>query len=249
MTRVLVIDQDRQLCQQLNEHLIREGLTVRFAHDGLSGLASALSGQHDLVVVDEGVPESTAIQVIRRLRAHSVIGVLLLGARAEETNKIVGLECGADDYLAKPFSPRELVARIRAISRRLTSSRYVGAAPEYLKVGDVDLDEGARTCRRNGELIELTTAEFELLAVLLRCSGRVVHRKDLTKRVLDREYSPLDRSIDVLASNLRRKLGRLLGGTERIRAVRSVGYLYARPVASRLPAGECRPDGALCESD
>src|SRR6516225_6244041 len=122
MTRVLVIDHDRQLCQQLNEHLLREGLTVRFAHDGMSGLASALSGQHDLVVLDEGMPELTGIQLIRRLRARSSIGVLLLSARAEEEDKIEGLECGADDYLAKPFSPRQLVARIRAISRRLASS-------------------------------------------------------------------------------------------------------------------------------
>jgi DNA-binding response OmpR family regulator len=240
MTHVLVIDHDRQLCQQLNEHLIREGLTVRFAHDGLSGLASALSGLHDVVVVDEGVPELSGTQLIRRLRTHSAIGVLLLGVRAEEANRIVGLECGADDYLAKPFSPRELVAHIRAISRRLTSSftTYFGPAPEYLQVGDLEMDEGARTCRRSGELIELTTAEFQLLSALLRCSGRVVHRKDLTKRVLDREYFPTDRSIDVLASNLRRKLGRLPDGTERICAVRSVGYMYARPVVSHLLASE-----------
>src|SRR6516164_10555216 len=238
MTRVLVIDHDRQLCQQLNEHLLREGLTVRFAHDGMSGLACALSGQHDLVVLDEEVPELTGIQLIRRLRAHSGIGVVLLSARAEEQDKVVGLECGADDYLAKPFSPRELVARIRAISRRLTISLPVNSAPEYLQVGDLQLDEGARTCRRKGELIKLTTAEFDLLSALLRSSGRVVHRKDLTKRVLDREYSPIDRSIDVLASNLRRKLRRLPDGAERICAVRSVGYMYARPVASHLLASE-----------
>jgi len=236
MTRVLVIDHDRQLCQQLNEHLLREGLTVRFAHDGMSGLASALSGQHDLVVLDEAVPELTGIQLIRRLRAHSSIGVVLLSARAEEEDKIVGLECGADDYLAKPFSPRELVARIRAISRRLASSltSNPSAEPEYLQVGDLELDEGARTCRRNGELIKLTTAEFDLLSTLLHSSGRVVHRKDLTKRVFDRDYSPIDRSIDVLASNLRRKLGRLPDGTERIRGLRNVGYLYAHPASNLL---------------
>ena len=236
MTRVLVIDHDRQLCQQLNEHLLREGLTVRFAHDGMSGLACALSGQHDLVVLDEEVPELPGIQLIRRLRAHSGIGVVLLGARAEEEDKVVGLECGADDYLAKPFSLRELVARIRAVSRRLTSSltSNLNTPPGYLQIGDLELDEGARTCRRNAELIKLTTAEFDLLSALLRSSGRVVHRKDLTKRVLDREYSPIDRSIDVLASNLRRKLGRMPDGTERIRAVRSVGYLYPHPASHLL---------------
>src|SRR5215469_3654341 len=155
MTRVLVIEQDRQFCQQLNEHLSREGILVKFAHDNMSGSAFALSGQYDLVVLNDELPEFKSIQLIRLLRTHSGIGVLLLSSGTEETDKIVGLECGADDYLVKPFNPRELVARIRAIARRLTGSlsSSFSPMPEYFQVGDLLLDEGTRTCRRNGALV------------------------------------------------------------------------------------------------
>jgi len=233
MIRVLVIDRDQSLCQQLEEHFIRANMTVKFAHDGKSGLRFALFGEHDLVVVDISSWELSGLQAIKQLRTDSEIGVLILSNRAEETDKILGLEGGADDYLAKPFNPRELVARIHAICRRLRpwlTSAFV-PAPEYLKVGDVALDGGLRTCRRNAEMIDLTTAEFDLLSVLLRCCGRVMHRRDLSKRILEREYVPYDRSIDVHVSNLRRKLGALPDGTERIRAIRNVGYLYAHPTA------------------
>jgi len=235
MTRVLVIEHDRQFCQQLTEHLSQEGISVKFAHDSLSGSALALSRQYDLVVWNVELPEFRGTQLIRFLRTYSDMGVLLLSSGAAEMDKIVGLECGADDYLVKPFNPQELVARIRAIGRHLTKSRSssVTPMPEYFHVGDLLLDEGTRTCRRNGTLVELTTAEFNLLSTLLRWRGRVVHRRDLSKRVLDREHSPIDRSIDVLACNLRRKLGRLPDGTERIRGVRSVGYMYAHPAASQ----------------
>jgi len=233
MVRVLVIDRDQNLCRQFEEHFIRAGMTGRFAHDGKSGLRLALSGEHELVVVDMSSWESFGLQAIKQLRTDSDVGVLLLSDRAEEMDKILGLECGADDYLTKPCNPRELVARIHAIHRRLKPwliSSFV-PTPEYLKVGDVALDGGSRTCRRNAEVIYLTTAEFDLLSVLLRCCGRVMHRRDLSKRVLEREYVPYDRSIDVHVSSLRRKLGALPDGTERIRAIRNVGYLYAHPTA------------------
>ena len=236
MIRVLVIDRDQNFCRQLEEHLSRADTMVKFAHDGTSGLKSALSGEHDLVVVDISSWESFGLQAIKQLRTDSDIGVLLLRDRAEEMDKILGLECGADDYLAKPFNPRELVARIHAISRRLRpwlTSAYT-AAPEYLEVGDVALDGGSRTCRRNAELIDLTTAEFDLLSVFLRCCGHVMHRRDLSKRILEREYVPYDRSIDVHVSSLRRKLGALPDGTERIRAIRNVGYLYAHPATPQF---------------
>lgn len=242
MTRVLVIDDDRRLCQLIGEHLIGEGMTATFAHDGKSGLTSVLSGKHDLVVLDVMLPE-LGLQMIKQLRAHAGIGVLMVSARGEDLDKIIGLECGADDYLAKPFNPRELVARIRAISRRLKPSlaRNFMPEPEYLELGDLALDEGTRTCRRNGETIDLTTAEFDLLSVLLRWNGRAIHRSDLLKRVLDREYSPIDRSIDVLASSLRRKLGPLPDSTQRIRSVRNVGYMYAHSAAPPALVGEVVP--------
>jgi len=193
MIRVLVINRDQNLCRQLEEHFIRADMTVRFAHDGKFGLRFALSGEHDLVVVDISSWETFGLQAIKQLRTDSEVGVLVLSDRAEEMDKILGLECGADDYLAKPFNPRELIARIQAISRRL-KPRVTAAllpAPAYLNVGDVALDGGSRTCRRNAEVIDLTTAEFELLSVLLLCCGRVMHRRDLSKRILEREYVPL----------------------------------------------------------
>jgi len=231
MIRVLVIDRDLNFCRQLEEHFIRAGMKVKFAHDGKSGLRLALSGEHDLVVVDISSWELPGLQAIKQLRTNSQVGVVILRDLAEETDKILGLECGADDYLATPFDPRELLARIHAIYRRLRPWVTSAGAPppEYLKVGDVALDGGSRTCRRNAEVIDLTTAEFALLAVLLRCCGHVLHRRDLSKWILEREYVPYDRSIDVHVSSLRRKLGALPDGTERIRAIRNVGYLYAHP--------------------
>jgi two-component system response regulator CpxR len=154
----------------------------------------------------------------------------MLTARGEDVDRILGLEHGADDYLAKPFNPRELVARIRAVLRRL---RPAGASdglwsPERLELGDLHLDHGSRTCRLGGAPIDLTTTEFDLLVALAKSSGRVISRRDLVRVVLDREFSPFDRSIDVHVSNLRKKLGLLPEGVERIRSVRNVGYLYAQ---------------------
>ena len=239
MLRVLVIDDDRELCQLVSVCLLREGMKVEVAHDGRSGLNFALLGQHDLVILDVMLPELTGFQVLKQLRSSSRIGVLMLTARGEEGDRIMGLEYGADDYLSKPFSAGELVARIRALARRLKHwpDGEMGQAPERLEIDDLVLDEGSRTCRRNGEIIDLTTVEFDLLSLFLRCSGRTVHRKELSRQVLDRDWSPFDRSIDVHVSNLRRKLGSLPDGTERIRGIRNIGYIYARAVATQSIAG------------
>jgi DNA-binding response OmpR family regulator len=239
MLRVLVIDDDRELCQLVSVCLVREGMKVQASHDGRSGLTLALTGQHDLAILDVMLPQLTGLQVLKQLRNTSNIGILMLTARGEEADRIMGLEYGADDYLSKPFSAGELVARIRALARRLKPwpDGEMGRAPERLEIDDLILDEGARTCRRNGEIIDLTTAEFDLLSLFLRCSGRAVHRKELSKQVLDRDWSPFDRSIDVHVSNLRRKLGSLPEGTERIRGIRNIGYIYARAAAAQSIAG------------
>jgi DNA-binding response OmpR family regulator len=239
MLRVLVIDDDRELCQLVSVCLVREGMKVQASHDGRSGLTLALTGQHDLAILDVMLPQLTGLQVLKQLRNTSNIGILMLTARGEEADRIMGLEYGADDYLSKPFSAGELVARIRALARRLKPwpDGEMGRAPERLEIDDLILDEGARTCRRNGEIIDLTTAEFDLLSLFLRCSGRAVHRKELSKQVLDRDWSPFDRSIDVHVSNLRRKLGSLPEGTERIRGIRNIGYIYARTAAAQSIAG------------
>jgi two-component system, OmpR family, response regulator CpxR len=239
MLRVLMIDDDRELCQLVSVCLVREGMEVKVAHDGRSGFKMARTGQHDLAILDVILPQLTGLQVLKQLRDTSNIGILMLTARGEEADGVMGLEYGADDYLSKPFSARELVARIRTLARRLKPrpDGEMGRAPERLEIDDLTLDEGSRTCRRNGEIIDLTTVEFDLLSLFLRCSGRTVHRKELSKQVLDRDWSPFDRSIDVHVSKLRRKLGSLPDGTERIRGVRTVGYIYAHAVAAQPFAG------------
>jgi two-component system response regulator CpxR len=156
----------------------------------------------------------------------------MLTARGEDVDRIVGLEIGADDYLPKPFNPRELVARIHAILRRARSVSQDGAAPavqEPLTVADIEMNFGTRTVRRDGKEVRLTAMEFDVLEVLLRSAGQVVSREDLVRKVLGRIYSPYDRSIDVHVSNLRKKLGHEIEGKERIKAIRQVGYLYAHP--------------------
>jgi len=229
MGRVLVIDDDRELCELVREYLIQECFHVDLLHDGRHGLEQALSGKYDAVILDVMLPAMNGLQVLQAIRRASRIGVLMLTARGEDVDRIIGLEYGADDYLAKPFNPRELVARLRAVLRRLCPATAADAlwSPERLERGDLTLDRGSRTCRIAGIPIDLTTTEFDLLATLAKSSGRVLSRKDLVRTVLDREFSPFDRSIDVHISNLRKKLGALPNGVERIRSVRNIGYLYS----------------------
>jgi len=233
MNHILVIDDDVELCELLTDYLTREGLQVETAHDGERGAERALSGEHALVVLDIMLPGSSGFDVLRRIRAGSKVPVLMLTARGDDVDRIVGLEMGADDYLPKPFNPRELVARIRAIRRRveprLERETGPGKAAERVVVGDVQLDPGARVVLQRGHPVDLTSVEFTLLEVLLRASGQVVAREELAKEVLGRRLSPYDRSIDVHVSSLRRKLGHQLGDAERIKTVRGVGYLYAHP--------------------
>lgn len=236
MTRILLVEEDQGFCRILEEHLTREGMAVQFAPDGRSGLKGALTGHHDLVVLSEKLPDLSGLQITKQLRADSDVGLLILGSRGGEVDKIIALECGADDYLDKPFTAREFIARIRAITRRVNraSACNLAPAPEYFEIGDLVADEGSRECRRDGRVVNLTAAEFDLLTVFLRSSGRVIHRSELSRKVLDRDYCPFDRSIDVHVSNLRRKLGARPDGTERIRSVRNIGYIYAHsfPVQS-----------------
>jgi DNA-binding response OmpR family regulator len=226
--RVLVIDDDRELCELVREYLEQECFSVDLLHDGKHGLEQALSGKYDAVILDVMLPGMNGLQVLQAIRRSSRVGVVMLTARGEDVDRILGLEHGADDYLAKPFNPRELVARLRAVLRRLRPDGHSDGfwSPERVELGDLSLDQGSRTCRLDGILIDLTTTEFDLLVILLKSSGRVLSRKDLVRVVLDREFSPFDRSIDVHISNLRKKLGTLPDGIERIRSVRNVGYLY-----------------------
>ncbi len=228
LRRVLIVDDDSELGELLGEYLLNEGLSLEFAQDGNTGLKQALSGHYSLVILDVMLPGLNGFEVLRQLRAQSHVPVLMLTARGDDIDRIVGLEIGADDYLPKPFNPRELVARVHAILRRT----HDGAESEppnsdILVVGDVELDSRARVVRRDGELIDMTTAEFDLLRVLLNGAGQVVPREQLFQDVLGREFAVFDRSIDNHVSSLRRKLGARVKGVERIKSVRNVGYQYA----------------------
>jgi DNA-binding response OmpR family regulator len=236
MARVLFVEDDKELCHLVKEYLVLEGMDVTLSHDGREVLDLALSNNYDVVVLDVVLPGGNGLHLLRKLRIMSSIGIIMLTARSEETDRVIGLEHGADDYIAKPCSPRELAARIRAVLRRLkpSSEQNLFDDPQRVEIGDVSLDKGSRHCSLHGEAIRLTDTEFQLLEVLLRSRGNVVTRKELMQKVFDRQLSPLDRSIDVHISNLRRKLGSHTDGSERIRGIRNVGYLYALPSKTNI---------------
>ena len=222
MDRVLIIDDDIELCQLLAARMSDEGFEIEDVHDGARGLERALSREHSLVVLDLMLPGMGGLEVLRRVREQSPIPVLILTARGEDVDRIVGLEIGADDYLPKPFNPRELIARIRAILRRTVR---IAAGTHPLIVGDLRLDPASREVRIQGRMISLTSAEFALLEMLMQHAGRIVTREELTEVVLGRKLGPFDRVIDVHVSNIRKKLG-TNHGVERIKAIRGSGYLF-----------------------
>lgn len=232
MNKILVVDDDTELCELLTDYLKPEGFQVEAVHESSEGIRRALSGEHSLVVLDVMLPGMSGFDVLREIRSGSRIPVLMLTARGDDVDRIVGLEMGADDYLPKPFNPRELVARIRAVQRRAApASGETGMTgpSEKIAVGDIELDTGSREAKQAGTVLDLTAVEFNLLEELLRQAGRVVAREDLVRKVLGRRLEPYDRSIDVHISSLRKKLGHELAGLERIKTIRGVGYLYARP--------------------
>jgi DNA-binding response OmpR family regulator len=233
MQQVLVIDDDIGLCELVAEYLEPEGYKVEAAHDGERGVERALSGEHALAVLDVMLPGINGFEVLRRIRAGSRLPIVMLTARGDDVDRIVGLEIGADDYLPKPFNPRELVARINAVLRRARpddedEKRVSGT----IIMGDIEMETGTRRVLRAGEKVELTVVEYDLLEKLLRAPGRIVTREELVKDVLHRNLSPFDRSIDMHVSNLRKKLGHQVAGTERIKTVRGVGYIYAKSLES-----------------
>src|SRR5277367_399344 len=229
MDHVLVVDDDVELCSLVQEYLTAEGFSLKAVHDGEQGLQQALTNEYALVVLDVMLPGINGFEVLRRIRSVSKIPVLLLTARGEDVDRIVGLEIGADDYLPKPFNPRELVARIRAILRRTKEAPSEGHIPEAIQVGDIELDPATRVVLRDGMPLELTSVEFNLLQVLLQEAGRVVTREHLVDAVLGRKFSPFDRSIDMHVSKVRKKLGDSDTGSDHIKTVRGVGYIFVHP--------------------
>ncbi len=227
MKQVLVIDDDRELCELVSNLLESEGFDVETVHDPHGGLQRALSEQHSLVVLDVMLPGMTGFELLRTLRLSSQVPVLMLTARGEGIDRIIGLEMGADDYLPKPFNPRELVARIHAICRRVQSVEKVEKySPSRIQLDDIVIDVSTRTVKQNNRDIRLTAVEFSLLHELMKHAGKVMERKVLTRKVLGRKFGVFDRSIDVHVSSLRKKLGQMVHDRERIKTVRSVGYMY-----------------------
>jgi two-component system response regulator CpxR len=226
MSKVLIIDDDEELCELVSEYLAVEGFETEAVHDGESGLQSAISGDYDMAILDVMMPKMNGFDVLRNLREKSTLPVLMLTARGEDMERIVGLEIGADDYLPKPFNPRELVARLRAILRRVNHDNGDDSTNEKLHVEDLEITASSRSAKLDGVEIGLTSVEFDLLTALVREAGKIVKKEDLSEKVLERSLSPYDRSLDMHISNLRKKLGLRSDGSERIKTVRSVGYIY-----------------------
>jgi len=225
----LIIDDDEELCDLVSEYLTVEGFQTSAVHDGETGLDRALSGEYDLAILDVMLPKINGFDVLKNLREKSVLPVLMLTARGDDMERIVGLEIGADDYLPKPFNPRELVARLRAILRRAAADNGSQSSAEKIIIDDLELSASSRSVKRNGEELPITSVEFDLLSALLRSAGTVVKKEDLSENVLERRLSPYDRSLDMHISNLRKKLGPRADESERIKTVRSVGYIYTIP--------------------
>jgi two-component system response regulator CpxR len=219
--RILIVDDDEELAGLLSELLTREGFRVDMQHDGVKGLAAALGGGYDLMVLDVMLPGMDGFEILRRVRRESRLPVLMLTARGEDEDRIIGLELGADDYLPKPFNTRELVARVRAIMRRLEERR----PGVKFEVNGISIDPGTRDVTRDGTPVEVTTFEFDILETLMRAAGRVVSRDDLMEELYGRKATPFDRSVDMHISHLRKKLE---GDKPLIKTVRGVGYQFVR---------------------
>jgi len=222
--RILVVEDDMQIARNLRDYLEVAGFEVTAVGDGSSALASIRGNRPDLLVLDLGLPGIDGLDVARELRRTSTVPIVMLTARGEESDRIVGLELGADDYLVKPFSPKELVARVRAVLRR-TSGTTAGA--EVLRAGDVEVDLPKMRARVGGQPVDLTPTEFELLATLAREPGRVFTRSQLLDAIHGVAIETYERAIDAHVKNLRRKLEPTPGTPRYVLTVHGVGYRFA----------------------
>ncbi len=233
MYRILLIDADREFCDTIADYLRPEGFEISLVHDGRQALAHVLASpleEYDLILLDRALPATDGFEVLRAIRSWRNTPLIMLDGCTQRIHCIAGLESGADDYLVKPVDPLELLARIRAVLRR-AGRPLAGAAraPGRIVLGDIELDAGSRIVRRSGEELQLTSAEFSFLEVLLREAGHVVSRDRLVKNALGRDLGALDRSVDMHVSRLRKKLGREHYGIERIKTIRGTGFLYTVP--------------------
>jgi len=234
---LLLIDDDVELGELMQEFFAALGIRIETIHDGRRGLAQAYDGTYDLILLDVMLPGLDGFELLRQVRRRSQVPIIMLTARTARHDRVAGLDAGADDYLPKPFDPEELIARIRAVLRR--TRRVMTNAPEVLEVNGVKMIPGTREVWAEGEPIEVTTIEFEILDLLIHSAGRVVSRDELTAALHQRPAAPMDRSLDVHVSHLRKKLGRL-GGL--IHTVRGVGYLFRAERLKEVETRRCRSE-------
>jgi two-component system OmpR family response regulator/two-component system response regulator CpxR len=218
--RVLLVDDDVELLDLLRDYLDGEGFAVDCAYDGPSGVRAALSGRHDIVVLDVMMPGISGLQALAQIRATSTLPIIMLTARGDDTDRIVGLDLGADDYVPKPCTPREIAARLRAILKRSGTAENAG----NLIAGRLSLWPAQRRAEYDGRLLALTSTEFSVLEVLVRRAGQAVTKVELSDQALGRSLSRFDRSIDVHISRIRHKLGNLADGRSPIQTVIRKGY-------------------------
>jgi len=229
--KILMIDDDKKLCRLVADYLGPMGYALEATHNGVRGLEMILAGNYKAVILDVMMPGMDGFEVLKRLRKRSDIPVLMLTAMGDETDRIVGLEMGADDYLPKTFSSRELLARLRAVTRRHSTHHQTATQTmdTTLIFGDLHIDPGARTARLGEKTLNLTPVEYDLLTLLAKAPGRVLTRDQLLDSVSGRSYDVFDRSVDVHISSLRRKLGEDPRNPRFIQTVRTAGYMFKNP--------------------
>ena len=223
MTHILLVDDDTELSSMLGEYLAAESFSIDYAYDGKQGLQKTLTGQYDAVVLDVMMPELDGFEVLRRIRSESSVPVLMLTAKGDDIDRIVGLEIGADDYLSKPFNPRELLARINAVLRRTQSDKQLDQKNHLQHIGALEINSSSRTALASGRVLDLTSTEFNLLHTLVKQAGDIVSKESLSEHGLGRTLEKYDRSIDMHMSNLRRKMAKHNLGSMII-TVRGQGY-------------------------
>ncbi|MBF0279009.1 MAG: response regulator [SAR324 cluster bacterium] len=226
MSEILLVDDDLELCELLSEYLVMEGFTLSTVHDGLSGVEAVNTNNFKLVLLDVTLPKLNGFEVLKRIRQNTKVPVLMLTARGEEVDRIIGLEIGADDYLPKPFNHRELIARMKAILRRTDSSLPPEENVQTLNIDDLSINLLNREVLLTGKVLEMTATEFLVIKTLVEKAGTLIGRDELTKIALGRRLMEYDRAIDMHVSNVRKKTGPKPDGSPRIKTVRGSGYFY-----------------------
>ncbi len=228
MDKILLVDDDIELCALLSEYLLAENFLVTAVHNGEAAIEHSLKKEYALMILDIMMPKLNGLEVLKRLQNKIQIPILMLTARGDDIDRILGLEMGADDYLPKPCNPRELVARLRAILRRTQKEQIEMTTSQSVStIGDLTLDRQNRTILIMQKTINLTSTEFNVLDTLIKQAGQIVNKETLTEESLFRKLTVYDRSVEMHVSNIRKKLGSHTNGSQRIKTIRGLGYLYA----------------------